>query len=113
VGDRIREEVSDLLLRRVKDPRIGFVTITDVELTSNLRLAKVFFSVMGDEEDRLRAAAGLKSALGFIKRELAARLQLKFMPDIIFVHDPSLEYGDKIEKILREIREDEAQEEGH
>jgi ribosome-binding factor A len=104
IGDRIREEVSDLLLRRVKDPRIGFVTITDVALTPNLRLAKVYYSVVGGEAERLRAAEGLASASSFIRRELAARLQLRFMPEIVFLHDPSLEYGDRIEKILRDIR---------
>jgi ribosome-binding factor A len=104
VGDRIKEEVSDLLLRRVKDPRIGFVTITDVDVTNNLRLAKVYYSVMGSEEDRRRAAEGLASALGFIKRELGARLHLKYMPDVVFCYDPSLEYGERIEQILRDIK---------
>jgi len=87
VGDRIREEISELLLRRVKDPRIGFVTITGVELSPNLRYAKVYYSVVGTEEDRKRAGQGLESACGFIKRELAGRLQLKFMPDIEFHYD--------------------------
>lgn len=105
MGDRIKEEVSDLLLRRVKDPRIGFLTITDVEVTNNLRLAKVYYSVMGSEEDRRRAAEGLASALGFIKRELGARLHLKYMPDVVFCYDPSLEHGERIEQILRDIRE--------
>jgi ribosome-binding factor A len=106
VGDRIREEISDLLLRKVKDPRIGFVTITAVEVSKNLRAAKVFYSVLGAPEDRQRAADGLASALGFIKLELGARLQLKFMPEIVFAYDPSIEYGDRIERLLMEIRRD-------
>lgn len=104
VGDRIKEEVSDLLLRKVKDPRIGFVTITGVEVSQNLRLAKIYYSVLGPEEDRRLAAEGLASALGFIKRELGARLRLKYMPDVVFAYDPSIEHGDRIEQILRGIR---------
>ncbi len=103
VGDRIREEISNLLHRKVKDPRIGFVTITDVEVTANLRLAKVYYSVMGSEADRQRASQGLDSASGFIKRELSSRLQLKFMPEIVFQYDSSVEYGDRMERIFREI----------
>jgi ribosome-binding factor A len=106
VGVRIREEVSDLLLRKIKDPRIGFVTITGVEVSDDLRRAKVFYSVLGTETDRRDAAAGLHSAKGFIKRELAARLQLKFMPEIGFEYDESLEYGDRIERLIRRARGD-------
>lgn len=104
VGVRIREEISDLLLRRVRDPRIGFVTITGVDVSPDIRRAKVYYSVMGDEGDRRRAAEGLNKALGFIRRELAARLQMKFMPEIGFEFDASLEYGEKIEKVLRDLR---------
>ncbi len=106
VGDRIREEISDLLLRKVKDPRIGFVTITGVEVSRDLRAAKVFYSVLGEPEDRQRAADGLASAMGFIKWELGARLQLKFMPEIVFAYDPSMDYADRIERLLMEIRRD-------
>lgn len=106
VGVRIREEVSDLLLRKIKDPRIGFVTITAVEVSDDLRRAKIFYSVLGTETDRQDAAAGLLSATGFIKRELAARLQLKFMPEIGFEYDESLEYGDRIERLIRRARGD-------
>lgn len=106
VGDRIREEISDLLLRKVKDPRIGFVTITGVEVSKDLRAAKVFYSILGELEDRQRAADGLASAMGFIKRELGARLQLKFMPEIVFAYDSSMEYADRIERLLMEIRRD-------
>jgi ribosome-binding factor A len=106
VGVRIRQEVADLLLRRVKDPRIGFVTITEVDVSPDLRRAKIYYSVVGTEVDRQRAAEGLHRASSFIKRELAPRLQLKFMPEIGFVYDPSLEYGDRIEKLLRDIRQE-------
>ena len=103
VEDRIREETSELLLMRVKDPRIGFITVTGVEVSSNLRYAKIFYSVLGDEKQRKSAEQGLASAAGFIKRELAARLQLKYMPDIVFHYDPSVDYGERIDKILKGI----------
>jgi ribosome-binding factor A len=105
VGDLIREEIADLLLRKIKDPRIGLVSITEVEVSSNLRRAKVYYSVIGSEEDKIRAAQGLGSALGYIKRELGFRLQLKFMPDIVFEYDPTLEYGSRIEQILQGLKE--------
>jgi len=104
VAIRIREEISDVLLRRVRDPRIGFVTITDVDVSPDLRQAKIYYSIVGSEAERDQAAEGLNSARGFIKRELASRLQLKFMPDIEFAYDRSLEYGQKIDSLLRNIQ---------
>jgi ribosome-binding factor A len=67
-------------------------------------MAKVYYSVMGSEEDRRLAAEGLRSALGFIKRELGSRLHLKYMPDVVFEYDTSVEYGNRIEQILKDIR---------
>lgn len=103
VGVLIREEISELLLRKVRDPRIGFVSITDVDLSPDLRVAKVFYSVLGSEADRSQAARGLQSAHGFIKRELASRLRLKFMPEILFILDNSMERGEHMERIFREL----------
>ncbi len=110
VGDRIREEISDILLRKVKDPRIGFLTITDVELSPNLRYAKVYYSVVGTESERRSAADGLESASGFMKRELGTRLRLKFMPELVFQFDSSLEYGDRMERLFRELHGEEREE---
>lgn len=109
VGVRIREEISELLLRKVRDPRIGFVSITEVDLSPDLRVARVFYSVLGSELDRSQAAQGLRSAHGFIKRELASRLHLKFMPELLFILDNSMEQGERMEKIFRELE----QESGH
>jgi len=102
VGDRIKEEISDLLLRKIRDPRIGFLTITKVQMSKDLRRAKVLFSTMGDEKEREQVLIGLKSATGFIKRELSGRLELRYMPDIVFQYDPSLEYGSRIAKVIDE-----------
>ncbi len=106
VGVRIREEISELLIRKVRDPRIGFVSITQVDLSPDLRVARVFYSVLGSDLDRAQAAQGLRSAHGFIKRELASRLHLKFMPEIFFIFDNSMEQGERMEKIFRELQQE-------
>jgi ribosome-binding factor A len=106
VGMLIREEISELLLRKVRDPRIGFVSITEVDLSPDLRVARVFYSVLGSESDRSQAAQGLRSAHGFIKRELASRLNLKFMPEILFILDNSMEQGERMERIFRELEQE-------
>jgi len=101
VGDQIRQEISDMLLRELKDPRIGFVTITKVAVSDDLRQAKVYYSVFGGEQEKEDSLQGLESATGYIKRELGRRMRLKYMPDITFFFDDSLEYGARIEKLLQ------------
>jgi ribosome-binding factor A len=107
VSDLVKREVADLLMRRVKDPRVKAITITGVDVSKDLRYAKVYFSLIGDEKDIRLAQAGLDSAKGFIKREIGLRLELKHVPDIAFKHDPSLEEGSRMEKLLQKIKEDE------
>jgi ribosome-binding factor A len=106
VSDLVKREVADLLMRRVKDPRVKAITITGVDVSKDLRYAKVYFSLIGDEKDIRLAQAGLDSAKGFIKREIGLRLELKHVPDIAFKHDPSLEEGSRMEKLLQKIKED-------
>jgi ribosome-binding factor A len=107
VSDLVKREVADLLMRRVKDPRVKAITVTGVDVSKDLRYAKVYFSLIGDEKDIRLAQAGLDSAKGFIKREIGLRLELKHVPDIVFKHDPSLEEGSRMEKLLQKIKEDE------
>lgn len=102
VGDLIRAEISELLLRKITDPRIGFLTITTVEMTKDLRRAKVLFSTTGNEQEREQTLIGLKSATGFIKKELGGRLNLRYMPEIMFQYDPSIEYGNRILQVIDE-----------
>ncbi len=102
VGDLMREEIADILMHKVKDPRIGFVTVTGVELSDDLRHAKVFVSIYKDEEKETTLKA-IEVAKGFIRRELGRRMRLKFVPEIVFRIDKSIEYGNRIERILREI----------
>lgn len=106
VGDLVKREVAELLMRRVKDPRVQAVTVTDVFVSKDLRHAKVYYSLIGDENELRLAQAGLESAKGFIKREIGLRLELKHVPEILFKHDPSLAEGSRMEKLLQKIRED-------
>ena len=103
VSDLIKIEISDILLKRVRDPRIGPVTITGIKLTDDLRQARVFFVEMGRDTYSDETRAGLKKATSFLKRELGKRLQLRHIPEITFVYDESFAYGSRIEKLLAEI----------
>ncbi len=105
VAEVIRREVSLIIHDKLKDPRLGFITITRVELTQDLRFAKIFFSVLGKEEDYKKTKAALNSALGLVRSLVAQRLNLRFAPEIVFREDRSSEYSVRIEEILNEIRE--------
>jgi ribosome-binding factor A len=106
VAELIHRELSTLLLFGVKDPRLGDVTITSVEVTKDLLLARVYFTVYGAEDGGNEAQAGLEHAKGFLRSQLAERVELRFVPDLDFVHDTSYEYGQRIEAILDQLKED-------
>ena len=104
VGGQVREEIMQIIRRDLKDPRIGFVSITEVRMSPDLRSARVRVSVLGGEEEGRATLAGLRSAAGLIRHQLGRRLQnLKFTPDLRFELDPSIEYSVRISKTLREI----------
>ncbi|NTV43422.1 MAG: 30S ribosome-binding factor RbfA [Syntrophobacteraceae bacterium] len=113
VGDLVRKELADLLLRKVKDPRVAGVTITGVEVSPDLHHAKIFYCVSGSlaEKDKENASKGLSKAKGYIRQELGKRLQMRYVPEVDFRYDPSFEYGDKIERLLKELHKDEHDEE--
>lgn len=102
----IKQEMSKMLLTDLKDPRIGFVTVTDVEMTGDLREAKIYVSIMGNAEQVKSSLEGLSSALGFIRREIGQRVRLRFTPEISFALDTSLDYGDHIQKLLLQVEGD-------
>ncbi len=104
VGDAILKEIAYLLLFRVRDPRVQGVTVTGIHLSDDLKHAKVYYSVMGDIEAVKTAQAGLESAKGFIKREIGIRMELRYVPDIIFIYDPSLKWSSKIDELMKEIK---------
>lgn len=106
MAEAIHKEISALLIKGLKDPRIGFVTITAVEATPDLHLARVFFTVMGDEQARKESAAGLKSSTSFLRRELGKRLRARYVPDLLFVYDTSIDYANRIEDLIRQTHSD-------
>lgn len=110
VGELIMAEMSDIILKVVKDPRLHAVTITAVKVTDDLRNARIYFVEMGKDELSQDVQTGLNKAQGFVRRELGHRLQLRFVPEICFVHDQSFGYGNRIEKLLAQIAK---QEESH
>lgn len=105
VADLILKELAEVLVRRVKDPRLAEITLTKVDVSPDLRNAKVYYSLLGDDEKKDEVAEGLKSARGFVKRELGKRLHLRRIPDILFSFDASLEHGSHIDQLLTELKE--------
>lgn len=104
VTEAIRKEASIIIHDELKDPRLGFVTITKVEMTPDLRSARIFFSVLGNDEDYKKTKSALDSALGFIRKLIAERINLRFAPEIVFKEDRSGEYSIRIQEILDQIR---------
>ena len=94
VGELLKEEISQIVLREMKDPRIGFVSVNDVELTGDLRHAKVFVSVIGDQTERDDTMDGLKKATGFIRKLVGERITVYHTPEIVFKYDDSIELWD-------------------
>ncbi|KAA0547893.1 30S ribosome-binding factor RbfA [Bacillus sp. BGMRC 2118] len=103
VGEQMKKELGEIIGRKIKDPRIGFVTVTDVEVTGDLQQAKVFISVLGDEEQRQNTLKGLAKAKGFIRSEIGQRIRLRKTPEITFEFDESVDYGNRIESLLAEL----------
>ncbi len=104
VADLIMADISDILLREIRDPRLRYMIITGVKLTDDLRLAKVFFVESGKDTCGPQIKTALEKATGFLKRELGKKLKLRYMPDIVFMFDESFTYGSRIDRLLAEIR---------
>lgn len=102
LGELFAAELSDLLRTRVKDPRVGFASITHVEVSGDYRHAKIYVSVLGSEEERANTMKALKSATGFLRHELAGRVVLRYMPELVFKLDTSIEQGSRILDLIRE-----------
>ncbi len=107
VADLIQKEIADLVLRRVKDPRVAAVTITGVEVSPDLKHARIFYCIMGTPTDaeKQSVADGLTKAKGFMRMELGKRLYMRSVPELAFHYDASFDYGEKIERILRKLHE--------
>lgn len=104
VADQIRGELASLLAREVHDPGIGFITLTRVQISPDLQLARVYYTALGDDQARSATAQALERAAPFLRRQLGARLRLRRTPDLKFVYDPSIAGQDRIEQLLNELR---------
>ncbi|XXF76389.1 30S ribosome-binding factor RbfA [Myxococcaceae bacterium GXIMD 01537] len=105
VGQEIQAALGQILTRgELRDPRIGFITITGVKVSPDLRVARVYYSMLGDEKERSETQKGLDAAKGWLRREVTAAVQLRVSPEIFFSFDASVGEGDKIDRLLREVR---------
>jgi ribosome-binding factor A len=109
LNDLLREEISDLLRREMKDPRLGgLITITEVDVSPDLRMAKVYVSVMGSDEEKASTFKALRAASRFLQRELLRRVSIRRMPELSFLRDNSLEQGARILELLNKTHDEEA-----
>lgn len=106
VGEQMKQEIMDIVNNKVKDPRVGFLTITDVELTNDLSHAKVYLTVLGSNKEVDNTFKALEKAKGFIKSELGSRMRLRIIPDLTFEYDESIEYGNKIERMIQDLHKE-------
>jgi ribosome-binding factor A len=105
VAELIQKEISEMLVKTIKDPRIGFVTITRVGVSGDCRSAKVYFSVAGTSAEKERSIQGLESAKGYIRKKLGERLRLRYTPEIMFQFDPSIEYSIHIGEVIHQLKQ--------
>jgi len=103
VGEQIKKELSVIIQSELKDPRIGFITVTGVEVTNDLSQASVYLSVLGSDEQKEATLKALANGTGFIRSELGKRIRLRHTPQLLFKFDSSIEYGSRIESLLESI----------
>ena len=108
IQELMKQEISKIILRELKDPRIGFVTVTGVHITRDLSEATAYVSIMGDEQQVKDRWEGLQSSLGYIRREIGHRVRLRITPELKFEIDKSLDYSEHIQKLLNKIKTDDA-----
>jgi len=106
VNSLMKREISQIVQQELKDPRIGFVTIIGVEVANDLRHAKVYCSVMGDKAKKDESMRGLKNAKGYIQSELGSRIRIRYIPELHFILDETLDYSMHIEEMLRKIHDE-------
>ena len=104
VSGQIQKVLSDILLKKIKDPRLEAATITSVKMSRDLKFARVYFVTSGSKESIKEAVEGFKSALGYVKRKLAAQLGLRYMPELRFFYDDSFDYGSHIDEVIKAVK---------
>jgi ribosome-binding factor A len=109
VQELLVHEISQIIRRELRDPDVGFVTITDAEVTPDLRHARIYFSVLGDEAQRAKSGKSLNRAAGFLRSQFAQRAQLRYVPDLRFEYDVAVDRGARISELLEQVRRDDEQ----
>jgi len=103
VAEQMKKEMTDIISQRIKDPRVGFVTVTGVEVTGDLQQATVYITVLGDDKKKADSLDGLNKAKGFIRTEIGQRIRLRKTPELSFKIDESIEYGNRINQLLHDL----------
>lgn len=106
VAEQMKKEITDIIARKIKDPRVGFVTVTEVAVTGDLQQATVYITSLGNERERAESLQALEKAAGFIRSEVGSRIRLRRTPELAFEFDTAIEYGNKIDALLRGLHED-------
>ena len=106
VAEQMKKELGEIISRKIKDPKVGFVTVTDVAVTGDLQQATVYITSLGNDRERADTLKALEKAAGFIRTEIGSRIRLRRTPEIMFEFDSSIEYGNKIDALLRGLHED-------
>ena len=106
VAEQMKKEIGEIINQKLKDPRVGFVTVTDLDLTNDLQHATVYISVLGNETEKEESLIGLSKASGFIRSEIGKRIRLRKVPEVLFKFDEAHEHGNRIESILRKLNKD-------
>jgi len=100
IAEQVQRELADIIRLELKDPRVGLITITDVEVTPDNKLAKVYFTLLGDETRVVEATRGLEHATGFLRSQLAHRFEMRTVPQLAFIHDASVERGARLSQLI-------------
>ncbi|MEE1132513.1 MAG: 30S ribosome-binding factor RbfA [Caryophanon sp.] len=106
VAEQMKKELGDIITRKIKDPRVGFITVTDVAVTGDLQQATVYITSLGNDRERAEALKALEKASGFIRTEIGSRIRLRRTPEIFFEFDSAIAYGNKIDALLRSLHEE-------
>ncbi len=106
VGEQIRQELSQIIGRQIQDPGLGFLTITRVKVTPDLQLARVHYTVLGDERQRAESQKVLERSIPHLRREIGSRIRLRRVPELQFFYDKSIEHQDRVEQILLELKKE-------
>lgn len=106
VGEQMKKEITDIIARKIKDPAVGFITVTEVAVTGDLQQATVYITSLGTDRERNESLKALEKASGFIRSEIGSRIRLRRTPELAFEFDTAIEYGNKIDALLRGLHED-------